>query len=324
MSENEKTIRNPSAEEIKKIATKDAVQGKSKPIHKLVDLQNPKMKPTTQTNVSIINEVVQQGVNPLGMKESSAFEPEPVLFKLPSNNFILPHASIFVRRMTTVEEGFFQGVIQQMYDDKRLNTSAFLEAINRTLDNCIRSNVSVYDLSLIDKIPIFIKILTLTYGSKHKFMLTCMECGKAFEHELDISKLNVRSVPANYQYPKILPLKDSFKFPVTLTLSYPLIRDEALWTDDNATPVMKFVTMIQHAEGEMPDGTPLSEEHFTSIASNLGDDDKKEIKKFIIEFSKFGSDIKTNTLVCLDNKCASYKKKQEVIIPIETLFLNLF
>jgi len=320
MANEKKIIRNPTPEEIKKLSQKEAVKAKSTKKNtsdlEIVDEVNK--------NVKIIPTQV--------LKESSVFEPAATKFKLPSGNIIVPGGIIYVRRMTTVEESIFQQTISNMRQTKDLSSKVFLESVNKVLDSCIKSKVSVYDLSLIDKIPLFVFIFSLTYGNNQEFDLMCVGdddnngCGKTFEHKIDLNKINIKYIPKKYTYPKIIELKKSFEFPITLELIYPSIGDENIWTldVDGNDAVTKFLTMIKSANGTLPDGTEISEEHYEDIAKNLHPDDKEDIKKFINEFSEFGSNIKVKRKVCKDRKCSFFGKIQETVLPMESIFYKVF
>jgi len=291
-----KTIRNPSEEEIKNLQRKDATVA----------------KPKSKNKVKNIN-------------KENMFEPEAVEFDLPSGSLIIPGGKIKVRRMTTVEEGIFQETVSRMFQGSSdaLNTSAFFDSLNRAIDNCIKSDVSIYELSLIDKIPLFVFISAKTYGDKHDLELSCPVCGDSSEFNIDLSKLDTKIVPEDIEYPKEIELT-SFDFPVKMLIQYPVIGDEAIWTDDIMRPVEQFLSLVYSAEGELPDGTKIDEEHYIQIVENLNSDDKKIIKEWMNDFSQYGTNAYVNKKVCNNKECEKYKKIQRVAIPIENIFIKVF
>lgn len=301
----EKVVRNPNPDEIKKLSQKDSTVAKSK------------NKQTTKTNVVNINPET-----PLKPTQS-VFEPEPVVFKLPSNNLVIPDGHIHVRRLTTVEEGYFQETVATMMKQNQLNEIFFLDSINKALDSCIRSNISIYDLLLIDKAPLFMFVLGLTYGEIQEFDLICEECKKEFKHKVDLTKLNVKYVPDNFEYPKPYVMQ-KFAIPdVKLYLIYPTIGDESVWTGPG-NPIAQFMTMVENVDGILPSGEPITEEYYEDLIKNLHADDKDEMKKFIADLSEYGNDIKVKTKVCKNANCPMHNKMQEVTIPIENIFLKMF
>jgi len=300
---SEKILRNPTQEELKLIKEKNIIKS------------TPKKKENTE----------------IKSKPTSIFEPKAEEFILPSGNLEIPEGKILVRRMTTIEEGIFQETVAEMVKEKNLSSALFLESINKVIDNCIKSSdVSVYDLSLIDKSPLFIFILGLTYGFEQTLELQCNGnekiegCKKTFAHKINLGKLDIKYVPEDYEYPKIISLEDSFDFPVKIELVYPKIGDEAPFISDTPDVLSQFLTMLKNAEGTLPDGNPITEEHYEDICINMHPDDKDKIKKFINDFSEFGSNVYIKKKVCKNPKCVWKEKRQKVLIPMESIFLNVF
>ena len=300
-----KIIRNPSQDELKKLQQKDVVKGMP--------------APTNQVSTPVIIST--------GLKPSTTFEPKPIEFLLPSNKLIIPSGKIMVRRMTTVEEGMFQETLSKLSrsDEKishRTYIYTFLDTINRAMNNCIKTDIDIYGLSLIDKTPLFLFVMSITYGDMHDVELQCSACKKDFTHTLDISTLKNKIVPENFQYPRIVELM-SFPFKATAYLTYPTIGDEMLWVD-NADPIAMYLSILSRIEGTTDNNEQIGEKHYEELVKNLHDDDKKKIKAFIAEFSEYGSDVVIEKNVCKDKMCGNYEKLQNVILPIRELFLSIF
>jgi hypothetical protein len=293
MAEN--AVRNPTQDEINQLKKDNSVPSKTKK-----PTNTPKIEPT------------------------SVFEPKAVKFKLPSNKIVIPDGEIFIRRMTTVEESYFQNVIATMIKEDKMNTTAFLSAMNNAIGNCIKSGIDVNDLSLIDKIPVFINMLGLTYGFEHDFDLRCASCGGYFKHKVDLKKIEVKYIPDDYEYPKVIKTTDSFPFEVELTFRYPLVGDEGVFVGENISSFTQYLSMLISASGKLPDGSAITEEHYEDIIRNLSHDDKTQIKIFLNEFSEFGSYTTIKKKVCKEKTCTLYDKIQPVSIPIEAIFLKLF
>lgn len=312
--QTEKTIRNPSEEEIKKLKEDKAT--KAQPVH-------TKKIVVGETAAPVKSKIESEDLKPV----SSAFEPKPVKFKLPSGKLICPSSYIWVRRMTTVEEGYFHALFSKIIKLKETDNGEFLRTLDKILENCVKSNIDVRGLSLIDQIPLFIFILGLTYGKKHKLNFKCETCGETFEHEIDLDQIKYDYVPNDFEYPRKIILSSSFDFEVILYLTYPLIGDDFLWNiedaDDNSA-INRFLTMIQKAEGTKPDGSSIEESDYIEIAKNLHPDDKEQIRNFVEDFRKYGSDLQIDLKICRKNKCADFGKTKTVQVTLKDLFNNLF
>ena len=309
-----KTLRNPSEEELKELQKNSAAAA--------IPLHNKK----TPTKSPEANEV------------KSFFEPAATPFKLPSGDLIIAGGAISMRRMTTLEEGLFYDFLRILQSQARVDedgemnmdghlyssfTKNFLATANAAIDNCIKSNVSVYDLSVLDQVPLFLNLLGITYGFEHDFDLQCPVCSKTSKMNVNIKEIPVKYYDGSIAHPFTFETT-SFEFPVELVIRYLRISDESVWNDAKISLSEKYLTLLESASGVLPDGNAITEEHYSDIITNLNEVDKAKIKDWLNTFSEFGSDLRITKKFCLNKECSKYKKPQEVLLPIENIFQKVF
>jgi len=302
----EKILRNPTEAEIKQQLDKDVVEGVEENI-----IQNE-----TKDTDSLLK------------PQTSEFEPKPVKFRLVSDKLTVPSNKltkdneIFVRRFTTVEESYFQKFISS-YKNKSMfdiNSYEFIDMVNKMMDGCIKTQISVYDLSLIDKIPLFIFLLGLSYGQEYDFTFECNACEQSFKHKVNLAKdIKIKYLPANYKYPsfELTDIKD-----VVAYLKYPKINSESIFIQSDNI-ISQILLVIDKIEGTKNDGTKITEEDYENIINNLSSKDKKEIKNFIEDFSQYGTQFNISKKICKNEKCELHKKEQTVTIPLQEILVNI-
>ena len=285
---------------------------------------NKELEKTITNGVEITEEEKIQHQSILKPK-TSIFEPDPVKFKLPSGNsvvkkeFLTENNEIFVRRFTVNEESIFQSYINTNIDANNIDISAedFITTINKMLNLCIKTNINVEELSIIDKIPLFIFIIGISYGFDHELNFICSECGKVFKNKINLQKeIIINYLPYDYQYP-VINIKNT---DINIYLTYPLVKDEIVFIKtDVLTQIMLLISKIT---GHKPDGNIITEEDYEDIIKNIPNNIKKEIKQFVEDYSIFGTQMIINKNICRNEQCSLFKKKQDVIVPIPSILID--
>ena len=260
-------------------------------------------------------------------KATSRFEPKAIPFRIPSRgrtfteSELEPVDAVMLRRMTAVDEAAYIKIMRESSLSKDTSrTMDFMHAITAVIDGCLRSDVSVYRLPLIDKLPIFIEIFALTYGRDHKVEYKCEECGGVFEHPTKLSQdLALTYVPDDFKFPRVIELTD-FDFPIRAWFTIPTIGDEDAFFGAGADIVKQIQALLYRAEGTMPDGTPVTADDYSEIAEMSGQSDRKKVRDFMDEVGAYGTDVTVSKKICKDKKCEAFGKKVQAKFPMEYIF----
>lgn len=248
----------------------------------------------------------------------SYFEPEPVKFKLPSGSkfvdksLLTENNEIYVRRLTSVEEGMFS---------KIKNESTLNETITAVIDNIIKSDIDVNDLSLIDKMSIFIFAVCLTYGSKIdlKDKINCKTCAnnKDITVTVDlIEDIEWRSVPDDYEYPFVINI-ETYGTDIKMVFRFPSVAEEDILEKKEIVDLMYALT--ENITGTKPNGNPVNKLEWKDLIANLDMRDKKKFSKKFAEFRDFGIVLKTTNYKCSYSKCQYMKDKVEIIVGLDAI-----
>ena len=147
MSQQEQTLRNPSQQEIEALLNKNNI---------------PKAQIIKDSEISKPIEYKSgvENTSSIPMKPQDDFEPDPLPFKLPSgkkvihSKYLTENNEIFVRKLSLKEEGFFAEIS---------SGKDFYSGMNRILRECIKTDIHENTLSAIDKIPLIIFILAISF-----------------------------------------------------------------------------------------------------------------------------------------------------------------
>lgn len=298
MSEQKRQpIRNPTVEEIESLSRKKLNIG--------VVAAKPKIE-----HVNHDEDLV---------KPQDDFEPDPVLFELPSGQttiskkFLSDNNEILVRRFTTKEEAMF-------HDFDKL---PFSEAIEPQIDSCLKTNIPVGELSSIDKLAIYLFIIGKTYGQKFDVDVACEDCRKESKvKQIDIIEdIEIKKVPDNYEYPHKIEFetyKKERNLDVTAYFRFPKIKEAGI-IDGTMNIYQQMQSLVVSIVNK--DGHEFSEDEKEKIIANLNSNDRNKFRKFIQEFDEFGANLFIkNKKVCKNTKCSTkYNKIQPFILPIENV-----
>ena len=261
---------------------------------------------------------------------TNPFEPKPFPLTLPSGKLVqeAENGILYVRRMTTIEEGIIQINISNLIKmGEELTILQFFKIFNDVLENCIKADVKIKSLPLTDKLALIIFIIIKTYGSKIKDTYKCNFCGKEHIIETDLECLKIDIMPEDF-LPKMFSTT-SFDFEVIIDLTVPTINDEAHFFGTVPNLIKQFSSIIKTVSGTKPDGTQITNDDIQNIVENLNPVDKDVLGKFISDVLDFGYNLKVdNAFECKDPECPGINKKpkerkQPITINITTIFNKL-
>ena len=248
------------------------------------------------------------------------FEPKSVLYELISGTErykgtgATKDGQIYIRRFTTKEENELQKEIAKIsIQNEAFTLDKLLGVLNTILNNCIKSSVNITQLPLIEKVPLFVKLVTLTYGSKLEVEIECEDCEEKQKITIDLDKdLIIKRPKKNFKMSSVIELS-SFDFPITMVISLPLIKDERFFSSDFDI-IEQIKSMTVEIVGTKPDGTDITFEDLNLIISNLNKEDKAKIKKFVETFDEIGTDLKVKPKqTCFNVECEKYNTTNENI-----------
>lgn len=289
-------IRNPTIEEIESLTRKKA-------------------------NVGVVQAKPKQPEGEAGselVKPQDDFEPDPVLFELPSRGTTIPHKylsennEVLVRRFTTQEEAMFHD----------FDKFPFSKAIEPQIDGCLKTNIKCADLSSIDKLAIYIFLIGKSYGEEFDVDIACTKCGETSKvPKINIIKdIEIKRVPTDYPYPfpiKLTSYKKDRGMEFTAYFRFPTIKEGGVIDGslDILSQMKACLVKIVDDNGQIDDF------HSEKIIANLDSDDRNKFRKFIQEFDEFGANLFIkNKKVCKNTKCKDgYNKVAPFILPIEAV-----
>lgn len=253
------------------------------------------------------------------------FEPDPIPFRLPSGSFVVDKKyltdknEIFIRRLSAPEEKFFT----KMKEKKDLMSS-----INKSLDAIIKTkNVSVNDLSLIDKLALFIYVIAITYGSTINIAdkLDCKACVKEGSEKTKVivnilDDLEIKYVPDDYEYPFKVKLNNYKDCDITVVYEYPTIRLENFFIDEEDSDVVEAIkSLIIDVYGKKANGNPVQKTERDGLLKFLSVEDRVAIRDKISDFSKYGIQLTTTKYSCTNNKCPFVSEATPINIGLDVM-----
>ena len=318
MAENEQSIvespkkklviKNPSLEEIEAMRHSSSTQA--------VTEEEMKTKIEKENPPQLAQKIVKNDNNLLKPK-TSAFEPDSYPFTLISGNkFVNVQGNIIhIRRMGAAEESMFYQLLSHNN----------MRAINNTIDavicNCVKTNIDTYDLSLNDKLPIFFKIIDLTYGPIELEMI-CDECGKASSVKVDLVKdLKTLYLPISMNYPAKIKLTSFPEANIYWYIGVPTIKQSSDYFDETVINVLKMLTI--KFEGTIKDNgvnRDVTEHDYMDIITNLNETDIDAFKNFQNDFGQYSTSLDFNTKLCTNKSCTFVGREVQKQLPIESIF----
>lgn len=288
-------IRNPSQEEVEKLLNKDV-------IHLKKDEEN------IPSNKELNNLKIYS--NELKPKKSK-FEPDPKKCTLISGTNYVNEGFIYVRRLNTEEEA----KLAEIKDAESLN-----KIINNVFETAIKSNVSVIDMPLVDKLHVFSFILAISYSDTIQVndLIDCKNCRDEYPININILKDIKHGIISNdIKIPFKITLS-SFDDPYELCFNIPKIKDEDNLFNKDISEIISGLTLYLRDKN----GVDIPQEEWQDMMKWISSDDKKQISDIL---GKMNSYSESFTYV-VDDKCKNPNcctKNKSIKLKIEDIYLKL-
>ena len=259
--------------------------------------------------------------------KKSYFEPDPVPYKLISKNYFIKNnltknAEIFVRPWNTEDE----------VKISRINTTEdFNKICNEIFSSCVKSDIDIYELALVDKLPLFIFILVITYGSKVsvKKLMDCEVCENDSDVDVTVDllkDLEYKYIPDDLEYPFVMKLTSYPKDDITIKYVYPSLKHEKFFLDsgtsDNLIDSLRHI--IIEMKGKKANGKDVTKNDLSDIIKYLNADDKTKIRKSIADVSSYGINLETDKYSCSKENCIYNKERKKIFLTFEKILASLF
>ena len=285
-------IRNPSQEELNKLLNKN------------VEEINLKSSSSHEENIPSI--ITANDLKP----KKSRFEPNSLKCNLISGVNYVPDGYIYVRRLNTEEES----KLSQIKDVESLNST-----INNIFQTAIKSNISISDMPLIDKMYVFAFILNISYVKEIQIndLIQCEDCNDNYPYNVDfISDLKINSLEKNK-----IPFKvtlNSFDQKYELCFNLPKIKNENSINNKEVSEIISSLTLYLRDEN----GLDVPQEEWSELLKWINTDDKKKIVEILGDVSSYGESINLEVNKCMNPGCRLKGKTKK--ISIEELFAKMF
>ena len=294
-------IRNPSQEEINKFLNKNVEE---------ISLKNNDVKTEVinNNNVSIQNNEL---IGNLDLKpKKSKFEPNPLKCNLISGINYVPDGYIYVRRLNTEEES----KLSQIKDAESLNS-----VINTIFLTAIKSNISISEMPLIDKMYIFAFILNISYIKEIIIndLIDCEDCSNDYPYNVNF----IDDLKINYLEKNEIPFKitlTSFDEKYELCFNLPKIKNENSINNKEVSEIISSLTLYLRDEK----GVDVPQEEWPELLKWINTDYKKQIIERLSNVSSYGETINLEINKCNNPSCRLKGKNKKILI--EELFTKMF
>lgn len=315
------SIKNISPEDLEKLAKKPKNDDRVLPQENLI--KNVDM---LEQNVDEISLVVEDEEDVILKPKKSYFEPDPVPYRLISGNYFIKknltsRNQIFVRPWNTEDE---------LKISKITSTDDFNKICNEIFVSCVKSDIDIYELSLVDKLPLFIFILVITYGSKVsvKQLMDCEICenDKTIDVSVDLlNDLEYKYLPDDMEYPFSVNLTSYPKDNITIKYVYPSLKHEKFFLDNNSENLFESLKyIIVELKGKKANGKDVTKNDLNDIIKFLNAEDKMKIRKNMNEISNYGINLETDRYKCSNENCVYSKERKKIFLTFENILTSLF
>lgn len=291
-------IRNPSPSEIESFLNKNVEEAAV-----LNNNTTNTKKPNENSNpVSVFS-------NDLKPKKSR-FEPDPIKCDLISGTNFSSDGFIYVRRLNTEEES----KLTQIKDATSLNS-----IINSIFQTAIKSNISINEMPIIDKMYVFAFILSISYVKEINAndLIDCEDCNENYPNIINfIDDIKINQLEKN-KIPFKVTLK-SFDIPYELCFNIPKIKNENSIYNKDVSEIISSITVYLRDDK----GVDVPQEEWIDIFKWINNDDKKIITEILTDISSYGEKINVEINKCNNPSCRLQGKCKK--IPMEDLFTKMF
>jgi len=279
-----------------------------------------------------INETEAEEEIQMLKKSTSKFEPEPFKVHLPSDGMTInpklmdEPGYIYIRRTTTKEEDwiydFINTLISTNNESMGLMTQEMIIMIDRVIDSCLKTNIPVSELMVIDREVLFNDIIALGYGREQKVPHKCIGCDTDYEVKIDL----INDIKVNYlknsklAFPKTIKLT-SYK-DIAVDIRHLKMGETHLMFNKNAKQTDIFNTVCVKAYNIKTGEEFVGQEKY-DLLENLNNDDRKAIKEYLDDFAKLGTSFEFEKKVCTNPDCRLHNKKVVGNYSLYFLFFNV-
>ena len=251
-------------------------------------------------------------------EKTSIFEPEPVKYPLITQNNIVKNnltenCEIFVRRMSGEEDIYLQNIF---YTD---DVYKITENMTKIIEGCIKSDIDVKSLPIIEKIPLFLFILSISLESGFDAapIPGCSTCDENTKVILDISDFPLKRMKkSDPEFPKKIKLTTYDNSEIYMLITLPKIGSENLFiklSKDKKEYIEKLLQLIEDIYGKKQDGTDVRKDEWVSILNFLNLKDKETIKNIQEDIdNNYGINTKIVIKNCSNSNCCMVKSGEEV------------
>jgi len=121
-----------------------------------------------------------------------------------------------------IEDGHIRLLPMTVQEEEILSSNKYIKkgsVFRMILDRCIDSDIESKELLNMDAVFLMFYLRSISYGDNYEFTIKCSNetCGKKFNHSLDISKIEYKTLPEDYIEPFSVELPIS-KFTVEFML----------------------------------------------------------------------------------------------------------
>jgi hypothetical protein len=278
-----------------------------------------------------VEEEVEEGIFEKNDEEivlkpkKSYFEPDPIPYKLISGNHFIKNnltrnGEIYVRPWNTEDE---------LKISKIRSTEEFNKICNEIFQSCIKSDIDLYELSMVDKLPLFIFILVITYGSKVsvKKLMECEVCENddSISVVVDLLKdLDYKYLPDNLEYPFSMKLNSYPKDDISIKYVFPSLKHEKFFMENNENLIDSLRHIIVEFKGKKANGKEVTKNDLGDVIKYLNAEDKNKIRANISEISKYGINLETDRYSCSKDNCIYNKERKKIFLTFENILSSLF
>lgn len=282
-------IKNPTPEEIQELLKKKS--GKevlSEPVKSEESKKNDFF-----TNVNASDET---DLKP----KKSKFEPDPLPCELVSRGRFYSPGRVWMRKMNTEEEA-------------RLASISSADSFNKTIDvilsTAVRSNFPITSLSMVDKLPLFTFLLSISYAKSFDIEVGCsLGCKRS----ISIEELEIEKIDENVHYPFEDDVQVSNGDSYHIRYRYPSIGDGAKNGDDVSDLLTNILINVESSSGEV-----LPKKDWREFVNWLSLPAKRIIGEKLDSFSSKG------TFYLYDARCSREDCDFSGKIRVDSILLNL-
>jgi hypothetical protein len=283
-------------------------------------------KSTTKATFEDISEQITKAeVAGILKPKDSKYEPNPVLFKLPSMGKSIPsnfqHAltdnkEIYIRRISSTEEK----IIAKL----RTEPHRILNIITEVLEKCIKTNIPMKYYMTLDKIPMFLFLLEISYSdTNNKIEVSCPKCQQKQLREINISKdINIRYMEKDLKYPLSIHTDKSYADKYLIEFDAPLFEHETLFDQEELEAAQLLRNLVINIT-DLKTNRTVPKEEWLNLINYLDFDDRIAFRDEIAKISdKYGTDVKID-FSCENKGCADAGESIKVDLPLDQIFINL-